>query len=294
MSARFGIDTGRLTTAEVNYISSRIVKAMLPNLAGQTLMPKVNLGNYGFLKTTFYTESEGDDEAIHSMSGSVESIGAVNLEGHEIVIPVISKDFFIYGRDLAMSRAVGRDLNTQHAEAMARKVAKKLDKLIITGEYTGWPFMGITGLATAVGRNTTIGGDWSANFLAYLNAAIGLLEDDGFNNTKKLLIRNAWWKQLTGTIIGTTDSLESKLVYDLLGQGNVIVTPNLYAADGGVDNALVVDTGPDNFELDVAEDIRTIGPDKLPGSDDYKGKVRIAAVPVVKRPEAVCEITALV
>jgi uncharacterized linocin/CFP29 family protein len=287
-------DTGRLTTAEVNYVEKQIVKAMLPVLKAETFMPKVPLGNFGFLKTTFYTEDQGSDEAVYSMSGEVESVGSINLEGTEIKIPAITKDFFVYGRDLAMSRAVGRDLNTQHAEAMARKVAAMLDKLCITGQYTGWSFMGIEGLATRTGRNTTAGGDWSANFLAYLNTAIGLLEDDSMDGPKKLVILNSWWRQLTGEVITNTESLKAKLVYDLLGGAqNVIVTSNLFTSAGAQTNALVIDTSPGNFEIQVAEDIRVIGPDRIPGSDSYKGKVRIAAVPVIKRPTAICEITAL-
>ena len=151
--------------------------------------------------------------------------------------------------------------------------------------------MGIQGLATATGRNTTGGGDWSANYVAYVSNALAALETDGYYGTKKLLLTSALYAQLRA-LVGTTDSFAFQVLEDLLGgPGNVVVTNSLYAADGGVDSALVVDTSPGNFELLVGADATTYL-SQLP-SMNYQGKVWEAVVPVVKRPEAICEITDL-
>ncbi len=51
----------------------------------------------------------------------------------------------------------------QKIVAAAKQVAIDEDKLLITGRYTGFRALGVEGLATATGRNTSAGGDWSAN-----------------------------------------------------------------------------------------------------------------------------------
>ena len=77
------------------------------------------------------------------------------------------------------------------------------------------------------------------------------------------------------------------------GPQNIIATDSLFTAAGLSTNALVIDTSPDNFELLIGKDYDTIGPDKLPGEDIYKGKVRTALAPAIYRPTGICEITSL-
>ena len=47
-------------------------------------------------------------------------------------------------------------IDTQDAENAARQVAVDEDKLLITGEYTGFRALGVEGLATATGRNSVV------------------------------------------------------------------------------------------------------------------------------------------
>jgi uncharacterized linocin/CFP29 family protein len=92
------------------------------------------------------------------------------------VPPVIEKKFSISWRDLEASRANGLTLDVQDAIDAARQCAEEEDKLLISGQYTGWKALGIEGLATATGRNTQAsGGAWPATSLTNLSNAIGSL-----------------------------------------------------------------------------------------------------------------------
>lgn len=288
--SRIGNATGTLTDYEVNLIESQITKTIRPLLVGRTLMPTRGLSNAGITKYTYYTENDMSQANI-SMTGEETSMDFVDLSGHEVKVPIISKDYKLHWRDVLARRNNGEDLNTANAVNAARQIAEEEDKLILSGEYTGWPAMGIEGLATATGRNTTAGGDWSANYVTYVSNALAALETDGYYGTKKLILTSAWYAQLRA-LVGTTDSFAFQVLEDLLGgPGNVVVSNSLYAADGAVDSALVVDTSPGNFELLVGADATTYL-SQLP-SMNYQGKVWEAVVPVIKRPEAICEITAL-
>lgn len=287
---RIGLATGTLTDYETNLIETQIVKTIRPLLVGRTLMPTRALANAGFTKYTFYRENDMGQATI-SMTGEEQSMDQVDLTEAYTKVPIISKDYNLHWRDVLMRRNSGEDLNTQNATNAARQVAEEEDKLILTGEYTGWPAMGIEGLAISTGRNTTAGGDWSANYITYVSAAINELETDGYYGPYKLILRSAWYAELRA-LVGTTDSFAFQVVGDLLGgQENIVVSNSLYAAAGTTNNALVIDTSPGNFELVVGADV-TNYLTQLP-TMNYQGKVWEAVVPAIKRPDAICEITAL-
>jgi len=190
-----------------------------------------------------------------------------------------------------MRRNTGQDLNTQHATNAARQVAEEEDKLILSGEYTGWPALGIEGLMTATGRNTTVGGDWSANMITYVAAAKAALRTDGYFGPYKLIVTSAWFAQMEA-VYGNTDRYYFQVVGDLIGGvDNIVISDNLFVADGAQDGACLIDTSPGNFELVVGQDATTYLA-QLPNMN-YQGKVWEAVVPVIKRPEAICEITVL-
>jgi uncharacterized linocin/CFP29 family protein len=287
---RIGLATGTLTDYEVNLVESSIVKTIRPLLKGRTLMPTRALPSAGFTKYTFYNENDMGQATI-SMTGEEQSMDKVDLTESHVHIPIISKDYNLHWRDVLMRRNSGEDLNTQHAQNAARQVAEEEDKLILTGEYTGWQALGIEGLATATGRNTEAGGDWSATYVADVSDAISELETDGYYGPYKLILRSDWYAQLR-VLVGTTDSFAFQVLEDLLGgPDNIVVSNSLYTAAGGTDNALVIDTSPGNFELLVGADV-TNNLAQLP-TMNYQGKVWEAIVPVVKRPESICEIQSL-
>lgn len=290
--SRVGRDTGTLTTAEITYIRSQVIKAAWPSLVGRTLMPTKNLGSMGYMKETYYTETDMSAATI-SMFGEEKSEDKVELAEHTVNIPIISKDFRLNGRDIEAARLGNRDLNTQYAENAARQCAEEEDKLILSGEYTGWPALGIQGLASATGINTMAGTAWITNYITIVAAAKAMIEADGHFGPKKLILPSAWSAYLDALVTNTAVLKRTVIENMLGGPGSIVVSDSLFSNTGSQDTALLIDTSPDNFELVVAEDYRTVGPDRQPGEDIYKGKVRVVVAPMIYRPTAICAMTVL-
>jgi len=287
---RIGLATGALTDYEVNYVETQIVKTVRPLLVGRQLMPARNLAHAGFTKYTFYTENDMGQATI-SMTGEEQSMDKVDLTEGSVKIPIISKDYNLHWRDVLMRRNQGEDLNTQHAENAARQVAEEEDKLILSGEYTGWPALGIQGFTTATGRNEQNGGDWSSTYLTEVSTAKQTLRALGYYGPYKLILTSTWYSQLE-VLISNTEKWAFQAVGELIGGvENILISDNLYAADGDVDSVVLVDVQPGNFELLVGADITNYLA-QLP-TMNYQGKVWEAVVPVIKRPKAIVEINTL-
>lgn len=289
---RVGLEQA-LTEEEWRFIDEAIVKAVRPQLIARRLFPVYRLPDAGYKVISF--DVEGDmGQATISMTGSTGARDKVKYTRSTVTIPVIHKDFKIHWRDMLASRHRGESLDVSNALSAARQVAEEEDKLLITGEYTGWPALGIEGLATATGRNTTTGGDWSANMLTYVANAIKELQDDGFiTGPYHLVIRSSWYAQMLSLISNTAEFYVNK-VAELLGgpkEQVIHISNSLYASDGGVDNALVVKPGAENFDLAVGQDITTF--QKENEDMDLLFKVYEVLAPRVKRPTSICEITSL-
>jgi uncharacterized linocin/CFP29 family protein len=287
---RVGLATGTLTDYEVNYVETAITKTVRPLLIGRQLMPIRPLAHAGFRKYTFYKENDMG-QAMISMTGEGKSEDIVDLTEDSANIPIISKDYTLHWRDVLMRRNQGEDLNTQHAENAARQVAEEEDKLILSGEYTGWKALGITGLATATSKQSTVGGDWSGSYLTYIAAAKALLRTSGYYGPYKLIMNSTWYGQLEA-LISNTEKWGFQAAGELIGGvENILVSDNLYASDGGTDRVLLVDVQPGNFELLIGADITNYL--HQDANMNYKGKVWEAVVPVIKRGDAIVEINAL-
>lgn len=287
---RVGLATGTLTDYEINNVETAITKTVRPMLIGRQLMPIRTLAHAGFRKYTYYTENDMA-QAIITMTGEEASEDLVDLTEGEAKIPIISKDYTLHWRDVLMRRNTGEDLNTQHAENAARQVAEEEDKLILSGEYTGWPALGIKGLATATNKQSQAGGDWSANYLTYVAAAKQLLRAAGFYGPYRLILNSTWYGQLEA-LISNTEKWGFQAVGELIGGvENILVSDNLYASDAGTDRCLLIDVQPGNFELIVGADITNYLAQE--SNMNYKGKVWEAVVPVIKRGKAIVEINIL-
>ena len=291
--SKIGNATGALTDYEVNYIESQITKTIVPLLVGRTLMPTRALANAGFTKYTYHTESDMSEAQI-SMTGEEQSMDVVDLDGHEVKIPIISKDYNLHWRDVLARRNNGEDLNTQNAANAARRLAEAEDRLIISGEASSgvtWPALGIEGLTTATGRNTVNGGDWSSTYLTDTASAIAELETDGYYGPYTMIINSTFFGQLRVILADygwAFNAINSLLGGSPTGTERIKISNQIYAADGAADSTLVVDTSPGNFELIVGADVSTYLA-QLP-TMNYQGKVWEAVTPVIKRPEAICEI----
>jgi uncharacterized linocin/CFP29 family protein len=184
-------------------------------------------------------------------------------------------------------------LNTQHAENAARQVAEEEDKLILTGEYTGWPAMGIKGLVGSVDTTQRINGNaWgtAANIIPDIASGKQYLRADGFYGPYKLIVPSAVYAYMEELGAGGagSDKWYFQAVGELIGGvENILVSDNLYATDGGQDTALLIDVQPGNFELLMGADISNYTHQNA--AMNYECKVWEAVVPVIKRPLAICE-----
>lgn len=292
-----GLATALLTDEEINYIDTKIVETVRPILIGRSLFPVTPIGHAGYRIVTFYTQ-EDMSAAVLDMEGQQESMDRAPLAPKTVTVPVLHKETTLFWRDLAMKRAQGTPLDVAQAKNAARQVAEEEDLLLISGHTLLHNMLGIQGLASITGRNTTSGGDWvdpttpTYNCLTYISAAITALETDGHYGPYKLILTPAFRAQLR-TPHEALDQWLFKSVGDLIGGvENILVTPNLYAAaDGIADSALVVEPGEDNFDLIVGEDMHTIN--HVERNKNIWLQVREVVAPRIRRPAAICEITGL-
>jgi len=289
---RVGMDTGRLTDEEALYIDDRIVETVKSALVGRRLFPVFPLPNPGIMKIRGYKRGNMSAARISLYGSDGGPKDRTQKTAFDITVPVIDKDFDIPWRELAASRGTGMPIDTQEAENAARKVAEDEDTLLITGEYSGWRALGVEGLATATGRNSASGGDWSANAFTYVNTAIGELEADGHvNGPYALVIKPSWWRQIAGAFVTSTAVTIAEKVRELCN-GGIFTTDNLYTSAGLTTNALVVELSQENFEVVIGEDVHMLPP-TFDRHGNLEGCVREVVAPRIKRPTAICEITGL-
>ena len=201
----------------------------------------------------------------------------------------------MHWRDVIAARRRREGLDLASVRNAARQVAEEEDKLLLSGEYTGWPALGIEGLATATGRNTEASaGAWGtiANIIADIKDAIEELVTDGYYGPYAVIVRPTQYVAMLAQLTSTAESVLTYVKENLLnGKGDVLISANLYSSAGGTDSALVVQPGPDNFDLLVGQDVTNY----LVQDEDMNtlGKVYEVLTARVKRAESICEITGI-
>jgi uncharacterized linocin/CFP29 family protein len=275
------MDTGRLTNEEILYIDDRVVETVKPLLVGRRLFPVFTLPNAGFMTVRGYKRTDMSAARI-SLHGQPGSEDRTEKTAFDITVPVIDKEFDILWRELDASRANGMPLDLQDAENAARKVAEDEDKLLISGEYTGFRALGVEGLATATGRNTKASaGAWPANSLTDLSAAIGELEADGHIGPFAAILR---------ALVSNTAVKWIEVVRDLFAAG-IYVSDSLYTSAGLTTTGLIVEPSQENFELVVGKDLEVRKQEDVHGN--MHCVVREVVAPRIKRPTSICELTGL-
>jgi len=287
--SRVGMDTAQLTDEEMIYIDNRIVETVKPALIGRRLFPVFKLPNAGFVTVRGYKRSDMSQARI-SLQGQTKNKDRSEKTAFDVTVPVIHKEFTLWWRDLEASRNGGLPLDTQEAENAARQCAEEEDKLLLSGEYTGWTALGIEGLATATGRNTQASaGAWGANALTDLSAAIGKLEASGHTGPYAAILRSTWAAKLRA-LVSNTAVKYIEVIRDLFPAG-IYVSDSLYTSGGLTTIALVVEPSQENFELVIGQDLSVFtqqDPDM-----NLQCKVFEVLAPRIKRPTSVCEITGL-
>lgn len=286
-----GREQAPLIEEEWKQLDEAVVKAARRVLVGRKVLPVYNLADVGVMEVQWDELTEMSPATI-SMYGETPIEDIIKYTRKSLILPIIHKDFRIHWRDLIASRRKGVPLDTANAESAALVVARLEDELILTGEYTGSPKLGIEGLATATGRNTVASvGAWatSPNAVNTVKNSMEELTVDNFYGPYDLILQPSAFLD-AHTFIGNTAVMQIDKIRELIG-GNVYVTPALRAADGGTDNAILMETGAENADLCVAQDLKTFYKELRDMNHFFK--VYEAVVPRIKRPTAICEITGI-
>jgi len=288
----FASDQGILTAEELLYIEEKVVETFRFVLAARDVFPVINIGQGGGAQTyRYYTEQDPSGAQI-SMTGKAQSDDHPQKTANNVVVPVIHKEFFLNWRDIASSRRQGASILDDSIRTATRMVAESEDRLLISGEYTGWAALGIEGLFGATGRtNNASAGNWPANAVADVNVARAALQASGFVGLEPVLIGPpALVKCLDGLIANTGITYRQALLGNGLLSG-IIESSNAFAQDGGVDSVVLVIPGQGNFYAVQDLPLEThLWYDKV---QNVYGTVRETITPVIARPAAIAEINTI-
>jgi uncharacterized linocin/CFP29 family protein len=286
-----GVEQAPLVEEEWRQLDEAVVRAVQPVLVGRRVLPVKQLAGVGVM-TVDWDEISEMSEANLSMYGETPAEDIVIYTRKSLIVPILSKDFRIHWRDLEASRRFRTPLDTANAEAAALAVAKLEDELILSGEIAGKPRLGIEGLTTATGRQTKASvGAWatSPNAVTDITDAMELLLAANFPTPYDLLLQPSAYMS-AHSFITNTSQMQIEKIRELIG-GNIYVTPNLKAADGGTDSAILMKAGAENADLCVAQDLKTFYMQLRDMNHFFK--VYEAVVPRIKRPSAIVEITGI-
>jgi uncharacterized linocin/CFP29 family protein len=285
---RVGRDTAQLTDEERLFIDNRIVEAVRPKLIARQLFPVFKV-DPGSITVRGYKQTDMGQATI-SLHGQTMGRDRSERSSFDITVPVLHKEFTIWWRDMLAARHIGQPVDSMDAENAAIQVAEEEDKLLLSGEYTGWNALGIQGLATATNRNSQASaGAWPANSLADCSASIGKLEASGHQGPYALILRSSWFAKLRA-LISNTAVMWLTVVQDLFKAG-VFVSDSLYTSAAATTSALVIEPLEQNFELVIGQDLTHF---ELQDEDmNLKCKVYEIVAPRIKRPTSICELTGL-
>ncbi len=288
--SKVGIDTGALTDEEKRFIDSRVILAARPALVGRQLFAAVRLPDAGYRSWRQYSLTDMGQASV-DMDGLNVSMDRVEMATKDVAVPMLHKEVKLFRRDILASRRGGLPLDTLSIENAARQIAEEEDKLLITGEYTGWRALGIEGLATATGRNTqATAGTWGtiANIYTDISAAIAKLEEDSHYGPYDVVLRAGLMARLRQVNTNTSD-LVGTVVEQMLKGGKIFVSDSLYSSAGATTSVLVTESKVENFQVGIAEDLQT----NVFIDQDMNSVIKIfeTLTPRIRDALAICELT---
>ena len=221
----------------------------------------------------------GTERAAIGVLGE-EPIAPVRTAGRQMLtIPIIYKDFSLYWRDLLTSEQVGSPLDLSAAAGASSFVADREDDMI----FNGLQELGLPGLTTVAGRNSMPLGDWSQVGAAIqtVSAAIERLVEAGFYGPYCLVTSPHLYAKLARFVENSGVS-ELGHIRELCTDG--VFRTSVLPQSG----AVLVSTGPQNFDLAVAQDFRVayLGAQQM----NHPFRVFECAVLRIKRAQAICTL----
>ena len=277
-----------LTQFQIQYIEKKIVEAMGELMIGREIFAPRSIPP-GKKVYTYYDEVDMSP-AVITMGGNTQAGDVVMFDDNNVRVPAISKDFFIQWRDNLASIEDSPNLLDRYAKNAAKQVAEEEDKLLITGEYTGWGAYNIEGIMTKTTRGTTVGGAWPTNAYTNINAGRAILEAAGFYEEPILIGRPTQIKYLDGLIANTGITYRQSLLDNGIVT-DIKETTSLYTAAGLLTSCMLVVPDPDY--LYYVEGQPPTVTQWLDKDGNIHGKVREIIAPVIAHSGALCEITGI-
>lgn len=198
-----------------------------------------------------------------------------------LTIPILYKDFSLYWRDVQTSEQFGSPLDMSAAAAAASSVADREDDMV----FNGVSELGLPGLSTVQGRHVLPLGDWNkvGAAIAAVSAAIERLVEGGFYGPYCLVTSPHLHAKLARFVENTGVSELNHL--------REVCTDGVFRSSVlPMNTAVVVSTGPQNFDLAVAQDFRVayLGAEQM----NHPFRVFECAVLRIKRSQAICTLEA--
>jgi len=284
----FSADVGILTAEEVLYVNKQIIKAIHPKLQARKLFPLVPIEDSKVHR--HYIETDPNEASI-TLDGKAQSFDHPELTAGDVTVPVISKESNLNFRDLNISKKSNTNLLERTIETATYQIATVEDRLLISGDYTGWAALNIEGLFGATGRLTgASAGAWPANAIADINAGKDALEAAGFDSKEAVLVApHAILGNLNALVPNTAVTYNRPILEDLIA--DIIPSTNAFAQDGGVDSACLVIPGRNNFYAVQGEPIHHRLWEDAVGNVTLTIREMIA--PVISQPTSIYEITTI-
>ncbi|MGZ3582488.1 MAG: family 1 encapsulin nanocompartment shell protein [Ktedonobacterales bacterium] len=269
-------DQSPLNTDQWRALDQMVVQTAQAILVGRRFLTL--LGPFGLGVEALPTDIlAGTTTAQIDLMGNVEG-EAVSIERRRYVpLPLIYKDFWIQGRDLAANRQFGLPLDTSKAAAAAAACAQIEDRLIFDGN----PALDFAGIRNADGRQTSPLGDWGQVGQGFADVVEGtrLLTESGFPGPYALIVSPRLYAQLN-RIFGNTGVLEIEQVQKLARRG---VYPTSALPEP---SAVLIDSGPQNMDLAVSLDLSTAFVES--NNLNYHFRVVESIALRIERPHAIC------
>jgi len=259
------------TTATLRYDEWKAIDTAVVKIAQQRLVAAADLQNRGLtyplsngLGTTvlqWETQSDYTAAEIDMEAQKQSEEDRVLFETNYIPIPIIHKSFSISARALEASRRNGEPLDTTNAELAARKVAEKVEDVILLGSST-FAFGGGTlyGYKDYVHRNTvTLVSNWDASatsgqdILDDVLAMIDAAHDDRHYGPFVLYVPTAYDVILDDDYKAASDKTIRQRILELNAISDIRCADRLTA-----NNVLLVEMQPETVKLIVGMPITTL------------------------------------
>ncbi|MGM0409196.1 MAG: major capsid protein [Bacillota bacterium] len=236
-----------------------------------------NLGGLGTTVDQYEKQSDMSDANLDMAGVSPGEEDDVTFSTVSVPIPIIHKDFRINIRRLQASRKMGATIDTTQAATAARKVAEKIEDLILNGVSYNIDGNSINGLTDT--SNTGSISSWSGSgtdpYLDVLDM-IADAEDNKYYGPFNLYIgkQNSAWSRIVYSD-GSGQTKRSRIL-QLDQINNVKTADSLGDTDG-----LLVQMTPDVVDLSIGQDVTTVDWEHGSGMMVYF-KVMSALAPRVK------------